>query len=198
MLLDLFRKYPILKDVLKSLTKPYKQILLSLALFIILSYYFTIYFYYQYHMQEADPICDKLFNCFVYVFDRTFKESAGFITGKENIYLDEWKDYGRVIYNMLYIFVIIILCKEIISGIIIDTFKELRQYQEEKDKQKTEYCFLCGKHQSEFENLKGGFKNHIKIDHNIWNYLYYIATVYSKRAIDDTGIQSYIRKKLEG
>jgi hypothetical protein len=52
--------------------------------------------------------------------------------------------------------------REIMSGIIIDTFKSLREYEEIKEKDKGEMCFVCGKHMSEFENSKGGFKSHIK------------------------------------
>jgi hypothetical protein len=42
------------------------------------------------------------------------------------MYLDEWKDTVKVFVDLFYIFIIIIIFQEINSGIIIDTFKDLR------------------------------------------------------------------------
>lgn len=110
---------------------------------------------------EYDPVCDTLRNCFLMIFDKSFKETAGFITGDKD-YKDEWNDYGRVLFDIIYLFIVVTIMREIMSGIIIDTFKSLREYEELKEKDKREMCFICGKHSSEFENSQGGFKRHIK------------------------------------
>ena len=43
----------------------------------------------------------------------------------------------------------------------------------------------------------GGFNSHIRINHYMWNYLYYIAYLNWKNAEDYTGIESYISERIE-
>ena len=58
----------------------------------------------------------------------TYKNNAGhtsFIDSEERYY-ENWDNQLRVIYDLSYIFIVIILLSEILSGIIIDTFTMLR------------------------------------------------------------------------
>lgn len=61
-------------------------------------------------------------------------------------------------------------------------------------------CFICG-HKSEFLEKNSynskGFKHHIKNDHYMWNYLFYIAYLNDKKKTEYTGIESYVSEKLE-
>ena len=90
------------------------------------------------------------------IFDLTFKADGG-ITGQYIIiqfvifykrfppkYDDGWEFNGRVFYDLLYTFVIIIVVNQIISGIIIDTFASLRSEIEQRVKDEKEICFICG------------------------------------------------------
>lgn len=61
-------------------------------------------------------------------------------------------------------------------------------------------CYICG-HDSETieKNSEGskGFKYHIKNDHYMWNYLFYIAYLKEKKSTEFTGIESYVFEKIE-
>lgn len=87
---------------------------------------------------EFNPVCESLKNCFFMIFDMSFKNTAGFITNSNKNFLDEWNDYLRVFYDMLYLYIVITIMREIMSGIIIDTFKSLREYEELKERNKAE------------------------------------------------------------
>eukprot|EP00335_Anophryoides_haemophila_P000078 CAMPEP_0204821672 /NCGR_PEP_ID=MMETSP1018-20131115/49207_1 /ASSEMBLY_ACC=CAM_ASM_000518 /TAXON_ID=46462 /ORGANISM="Anophryoides haemophila, Strain AH6" /LENGTH=68 /DNA_ID=CAMNT_0051940959 /DNA_START=148 /DNA_END=354 /DNA_ORIENTATION=- len=50
---------------------------LTFLLFLILAYWFTIYAYMQYGDNFEEGICDKLYICFLRVFDFMFKEGGG-------------------------------------------------------------------------------------------------------------------------
>jgi hypothetical protein len=83
------------------------------------------YFFYT----KTSPICDSLKTCFLFIFDSTFKGPAGY-TGDFYAtyeYLDEWKDHFRILYEQLYFFVIFVFISEIISAIVINEFKSLRE-----------------------------------------------------------------------
>ena len=72
LLLDLFVRFPLLLYVIKSLWRPKYQIILTLVLFVILQYYFTLIAYYSFSSSFQD-LCEDLYQCFSLIFDKTFK-----------------------------------------------------------------------------------------------------------------------------
>jgi len=74
LLLDIFLRYPLILHVFKSIWRPKKQILMTIVLFFICQYYFTIIaFYYLY--EEFDGWCESLYGCFSVIFDQSYKVS---------------------------------------------------------------------------------------------------------------------------
>lgn len=68
LLLDLFRRYPILRTILDSLWRPKKQIILTIMLLLLITYYFSLIFYYNFFYM-VDPICSSLYSCYFYILD---------------------------------------------------------------------------------------------------------------------------------
>lgn len=126
LLLDIFRRYPLLKQILNSLYRPRKQILLTMVLFIMMTYFFSLIFYFNFY-QDITPLCDSLWKCFSIIIDLTFKSDGGYLGTFENDYYDNWKFNWRVIYDFFYIFIIIVLISQIISGNLF-IFIELNQH----------------------------------------------------------------------
>lgn len=131
LLIDIFRIFPILQSIYQSIFKSWKQLILTIILFLILTYYFSILFYYNFY-QDHSPICNNLWLCFSFIFDQTYKNDAGFVSFVEIDYYDNWRFNMRVLFDFLYQFIILSLISEIISGIIIDTFKVIREEKEEQ------------------------------------------------------------------
>ena len=52
---------------------------------------------------------------------------------------------GRVIYDLLFFFVVIIIVLNLIFGVIIDTFADLRSEKQNKEEVLKNTCFICGK-----------------------------------------------------
>jgi len=48
-----------------------------------------------------------------------------------------------------------------------------------------------------FSNQKGGFQEHIKKHHYMWNYLFFIVYLQDKDPVEYTGIESYVSEKLK-
>lgn len=78
------------------------------------------------------------------------------------------------------------------KGIIIDTFTQLREEHENKEKDKKEKCFICGENLDILEKQPGGFNHHTEYVHQIWNYIYYIAYLDRKSKTDLSGFESYV------
>lgn len=65
----------------------------------------------------------------------------------------------------------------IINGIIVDTFQELREKNNERDDKLNNECFICSLNRSNFE-IKGiSYDSHVENTHNIVNYYVYLSKV---------------------
>jgi len=106
----------------------------------------------------------------------------------------------RYIFDLLFYLVVLIVLLNVIFGIIIDTFGDLRTKKAERHADTTEKCFVCGIDKQEFDRTtttQDGFKNHIKLDHNMWNYLYFIIYIWEQDKDDDDGLEQYVRRALD-
>lgn len=52
---------------------------------------------------------------------------------------------ARVIYDLLFFFIVIIIVLNLIFGVIIDTFADLRSEKQNKEEILKNTCFICGK-----------------------------------------------------
>jgi hypothetical protein len=74
--------------------------------------------------------------------------------------------WGRIVFDNLFNFIILILIIQIISGIIIDTFSNLREKQEYVNEDVVNRCFICGLSRDDIEKLeksKNAFHYHTKV-----------------------------------
>ena len=56
----------------------------------------------------------------------------------------EWLFPARVVYDMLFFFIVIIIVLNLIFGVIIDTFADLRSEKQQKEEIIKNSCFICG------------------------------------------------------
>lgn len=87
----------------------------------------------------------------------------------------------------------------VIFGMIIDTFSSLRQDRDERVRDTNNICFICGIEKQIFDRASDepdGFKMHVKVDHNMWNYLYFIFLLWEQDKDDDDGMEQYVRRAI--
>jgi hypothetical protein len=103
------------------------------------------------------------------------------------------------LFDVAFFVIIIILLLNIIFGIIIDTFGQLREEASEKTDFLASYCFICGISKDVFEsglskmnNVKGSsFASHIRMEHNMWDYIFFLIYLKVKDVTEFTGIERY-------
>lgn len=103
----------------------------------------------------------------------------------------------RFALDMTFFIVVLVILLNVIFGIIIDTFAGLRSQKAERLLDTTETCFICGINKQVFDRASDGtdgFKTHIKFDHNMWNYMYFIMFLWQQDKDDDDGLELYIRQ----
>lgn len=104
---------------------------------------------------------------------------------------------ARVIYDLLFFFVVIIIVLNLIFGVIIDTFADLRSEKQQKELILRNTCFICGLNRSAFDNKTVSFEEHIKCEHNMWHYLYFIVLIKVKDPTEFTGPESYVHAMVK-
>ena len=187
LLIDVVERSNILMCIVKSIWLPRTQILVTLFLFYLIAYYFSIFVYLFIPSHVPTNDCIKFSDCFFTLCDQTIKNSNGIINylkadglynystlwGNPRFYIDNW---FAIIDTMLIL--------QILAGIIIDKFISQREINEKTEKDKKNKCFICGLKKAELNNiynqLERGFNEHIKLDHNLWNYVFAIFNIMKK------------------
>ena len=143
------------------------------------------------------PLCTSGFNCFLSFFDFGLRNGGGigdvlriFAYKEENYYL-------RFFLSILFFLVIIIVLLNIVFGIIIDTFAELREETTKKFYDIHNVCFICGAEKSDIEKKAINFKQHVEKTHNCWNYIYYILSIREEDPQDLNAVNSYTLGLIE-
>ena len=87
----------------------------------------------------------------------------------------------------------------VIFGIIIDTFSELRESKSTIEEDMTSHCFICNRKSFQFEHHGNGFEHHVREEHCMWAYLFFFINLADTPANDMTALQLYtFRKVSEG
>ena len=148
----------------------------------------------------APEACDALWSCMMLTMNFGMRLSGGVgdFLGMDAVGLA--RPYTRFILDMLYFLVVLIVLLNIIFGIIIDTFSDLRVSKLDRLKATTEKCFICDLDKLGFDRASpqpNGFKRHIKNDHYMWNYFNFMIFLWEQDQDDDDGLELYVRKCLE-
>uniref|UniRef100_A0A8C3EY59 Inositol 1,4,5-trisphosphate receptor n=1 Tax=Corvus moneduloides TaxID=1196302 RepID=A0A8C3EY59_CORMO len=152
--------------------------------------------------QAADPeqwerACDTLLMCIVTVLNHGLRNGGGVGDILRKPSKDESLFPARVVYDLLFFFIVIIIVLNLIFGVIIDTFADLRSEKQKKEEILKTTCFICGLERDKFDNKTVSFEEHIKYEHNMWNYLYFIVLVRVKNKTDYTGPESYVAQMIK-
>ena len=110
--------------------------------------------------------------------DQAFKNDGGFGAFMDPIYTsneDEETisvDIGRLFFDQLSNFILLILIVQILAGLIIDKFGEIREDSENMEEELKNTCVICGESADIIERKTGEtFDYHIENVHSLWNYI---------------------------
>lgn len=98
---------------------------------------------------------------------------------------------ARLFFDMVYFLILVVLMLELVFGIIIETFRELRIEEHRSHFDKMNICFICGVSKDDLEKDKKNFVEHCEKDHNVWNYVNYMVRLKFSNPHDLNAINSY-------
>ena len=158
-LLSDFLRFDILTNVVKAIYEPRLEMGLSFLLFVILEYYFTIISYINFYDQYPNNDCSTFWKCYFRTFDFTFKQTGAvgtFLHEQETLKetgADSYvgvdvnlkaKYFARFAFDNMFNIILVLIVINMVGGIIIDKFKELKDKLDEKVIDQNKYCFICG------------------------------------------------------
>uniref|UniRef100_A0A8C3AXX9 Inositol 1,4,5-trisphosphate receptor n=1 Tax=Cyclopterus lumpus TaxID=8103 RepID=A0A8C3AXX9_CYCLU len=236
LLFDLVIREETLLNVIKSVTRNGRSIILTAVLAIFLVYFFSIIgflflkddfrmnvdrlpapgqktlvvlptiidcsydkgFCYtaSYENDGTERVCDTLLMCIITVLNQGLRNGGGVGDILRRPSKEEPLFAARVVYDLLFFFIVIIIVLNLIFGVIIDTFADLRSEKQRKEEILKTTCFICGLERDKFDNKTVSFEEHIKSEHNMWHYLYFLVLVRVKDPTEYTGPESYVAQMI--
>uniref|UniRef100_A0A7N5ZXM2 Inositol 1,4,5-trisphosphate receptor n=1 Tax=Anabas testudineus TaxID=64144 RepID=A0A7N5ZXM2_ANATE len=146
---------------------------------------------------NMERTCDSLLMCIVTVLSHGLRSGGGVGDVLRKPSKEEPLFAARVIYDLLFFFMVIIIVLNLIFGVIIDTFADLRSEKQKKEEVLKTTCFICGLERDKFDNKTVTFEEHIKEEHNMWHYLFFIVLVKVKDSTEYTGPESYVAEMIK-
>lgn len=141
--------------------------------------------------------CENLIMCIITTLNKGLRSGGGIGDILRSPSKTDRYFVARVIYDLLFFFVVIIIVLNLIFGVIIDTFADLRSEKQTKEEILKNSCFICGLERSSFDNRSVTFENHSNKEHNMWDYLYFIVLLKVKDPTEFTGPESYVAEMIK-
>ena len=195
-----------LKSIIISVQLNYKQFLLAMSLSFLIIYVFSnIYFFFQNSDFDDvvdyynDNYCKTLVYSFLNALDYGLRARGGIGDSAKRIsFLKNRKHYiTRLILDDIYFLLIVIIMIDLVFGIIINSFDELRHRNQKNNTDMENYCLICNSNRLLLEKMRINFNDHINNYHNCWNYIEYMISLKLKDIQDLNTLNQYVRAKIE-
>lgn len=191
------------RNVTRAVTQNGVSILLTGLMTVIIIYVYSMiaFFTLRDAYSEIRLDCSTIFQCFFSTLSRGIVHGGGIAETFEQVIWGERNYFLRLFFDLTFFILIIILGLNIIFGIILDTFGELRDERQAIEHDMKDKCFICSIESSVFQRQKKtlGFKHHIKHDHNMWHYIYFFIYLDSKDKDEFTHLEEYVyHRKIRG
>ncbi|EGB02786.1 hypothetical protein AURANDRAFT_34885, partial [Aureococcus anophagefferens] len=167
LLLDIIVKDPTSQDVINAIVYPRRQLGATALLGFFVVYIFAMIVFQSFSddfsYTDEGPEgsfpedCRSLLRCFAVTMMYGLRLSGGI----GDIMKHTWST--RLWIDFLYFLIVLIVLLNVIFGIIIDTFGELRNQKGERLRKTVENCFICGLDGLTFDRASpepGGFRRH--------------------------------------
>eukprot|EP00061_Rhincodon_typus_P018045 g47044.t1 len=94
--------------------------------------------------EDSEHTCETLLMCIITVLSHGLRSGGGVGDVLRKPSKEEPLFAARVIYDLLFFFMVIIIVLNLIFGVIIDTFADLRSEKQKKEEVLKTTCFICG------------------------------------------------------
>ncbi|XP_064599288.1 inositol 1,4,5-trisphosphate receptor type 1-like [Liolophura sinensis] len=212
-LLNIVNNNQLLSGVIKAVTMNGMSLLWVAVLGLVVIYVYALIGFALFRASfdpEGNMYCDTLFRCTVTVlrfgligdmFEMgTFRGRSSVIAPHEMKIHESLGTFDNfwpvVLYHVSFFIFITTIGLNIIFGIIVDTFSELRDLKWRAESDMKDTCFVCSRNSYDFEHHGKGFDHHVRNEHNMWSYVFFMIHLEDIKASDYTALELYVSKSL--
>lgn len=181
------------QKLLEAVSIPARQLVATLTILVIVIHIFSgIYFALFYHDMETNHV-EPIYDLF-----SSLKLALTYgLRGEYGVDHEFHTTLGpRMILDLTFYFIVLATLRHIFFAIIVETFGQLREINNERVEKLHHSCFICGIERHDFEKagLSTNFHHHREHVHSIENYVHFIFAVLEQKPHDDLGIEMHVRK----
>ena len=104
--------------------------------------------------------------------------------------------FARFAYDMTFYILIIMIMGNVTFSLIVDTYKALRDDTYKYENDRTNICFICQLTRDGCLLKNIDYNKHIKKNHNLWSYVYFLCYLHLYNASDFTRIETFVWDRL--
>ena len=196
LLLGVFSQNERFDTIIKALRKNWVLLGVTALLMAIVVYQFAMIAYLQFHdyyNQQVNLMCDDLFNCFISTLNVGLAGGLG-----DQLAETREEDYWpRLFFDLAFQIIITMVFLNVVFGIIIDAFGDLRDERTSVDQDVNNNCLICGRDRSTIDLRGESWKRHVTEVHSYTNYLHFMLYIRSLRLEDCSGLEKYVKDLMD-
>lgn len=136
-------------------------------------------------------LCSTAIECFLNYIDLGLRGGIFDQVPRISFKYDNLGNYFiKLFWDILFLIIVNLILGNIIFGIIVDTFNDLREKRDIKEDDQMNTCFMCNRDRYDaYEGLE--FDDHRKIEHKIFNYVFFIPYLIKKNLSNHSRIETF-------
>lgn len=197
-LLNFLAEAKIMKNIIGSFYKNAKELATTVIFGIVIIFIYSQWGYFFLRetlvLEGQENICTSIWHCFLSLMNYGMRAGGGIgdVVRRESYMGPTYLFTARWLYDVSFFILISIVMMNMIFGIVIDTFSSQREAKQSNFIDQTSKCFICDIEKGLLDRIGGGFEDHVRHQHNMWNYIFYLKYIKLKGVIDLSEIESYI------
>lgn len=171
----------------QAITKNISDIVVTLFLMLMIVLIFT-YGQFDYYVNnftgpfgEGNQPCISMYTCYMSTLSYGMRHGGGIGEVTEPVVYPQSGYQTKTLFDVGFFFLINMISLNIIFGIIIDTFGQLRDEEAEREDAYRNYCMICGVAKTDFEAEGINFNMHVREQHLINDYMSFMIRLYINR-----------------
>ena len=204
---------PTLTDILRAMQIKYLHITLVIIFDILIIYvfmwlgffFFQGFFVYDDILESSsgsritEGFCYSSIQCYLFYISLGSRSGGGICNAISPVsYQKDVKIFfARFLHDMFFFVLVNLILGNVFLGIIIDTFGLLRDAQFENEYDRKNICFICQISSDDCMKDNIDFYKHVNYEHNIWNYIYFLAYLNLNNPNNFNRVENSVWEKLE-